>query len=108
MTCTGATPLNDPLLAIFAQLDADPPLELAKIDDDGGDGFNALITYTASYSGLHVIAATGQPFPGTLAPDRAVILVTQVSTMEIAAFGQRRTASSTRGRSSSGGVSSST
>ena len=61
---TGATPLNDPLLGVFAQLDADPPLELARIDDDGGDRFNSLITYTATYTGLHVIAATGQPFPG--------------------------------------------
>jgi serralysin len=57
---TGATPLSDPLLALFTDPEGDG-FALETIDDDGGDGLNSLLTITAGYTGTHVLGvqATG-------------------------------------------------
>ena len=54
---TGATPLTDPLMALFTDPEGDGFTQSA-IDDDGGDGLNSLLTITAAYTGTHVIGVT--------------------------------------------------
>src|SRR5688500_6691360 len=46
---SGAKPLSDPLLALFTDPEGDG-FELDTIDDDGGDGFNSVLTFTATYT----------------------------------------------------------
>ena len=57
---SGATPLSDPLLALFSDPEGDG-FALQTIDDDGGDGLNSLLTITAAYTGTYVLGvqATG-------------------------------------------------
>jgi len=50
---TGADPLTDPLLRLFAP---DGVTQVA-VDDDGGTRTNSLLTYTATTTGQHVIRA---------------------------------------------------
>jgi serralysin len=55
---SGTTPLVDSIVALF-----DGSLTtLLAFDDDGGSGRNALLTYTATFTGLHVIDV--EAFPG--------------------------------------------
>ncbi len=59
---TGANPLGDTYLYVI-----DDTLTVAGIlaeDDDGGDGVNSLITYTATYSGLHYVGVGAYPGSG--------------------------------------------
>ncbi|MDQ8754817.1 M10 family metallopeptidase C-terminal domain-containing protein [Sphingosinicella sp. LHD-64] len=59
---TGANPLGDTFLYVI-----DDTLTTAGIladDDDGGDGVNSLITYTATYTGLHYIGVGAYPGSG--------------------------------------------
>jgi serralysin len=62
---SGAKPLSDPLLALFTDPEGDG-FELDTIDDDGGDGFNSLLTFTATYTGTYVLGvqATGAAVSG--------------------------------------------
>ena len=65
---TGATPLPDSLLRLVADTNrngvfgdqGDPDVEgdedVVIFDDDGGDGLNSMITYTATYTGNHQFA----------------------------------------------------
>ena len=52
---SGGTPLPDTFLYIVDNTFTN----LLAFDDDGGAGVNSLITYTATYTGLHVIAVEG-------------------------------------------------
>lgn len=59
---TGTSALTDPFLYVI-----DNTLTSAGIlatDDDGGDGINSLLTYTASYTGTHYIGAAAYPGSG--------------------------------------------
>jgi hypothetical protein len=59
---TGASALADTFLYVF-----DSTLTFAGLldfDDDGGDGVNSLITYTATYSGTHYIGVGAYPGSG--------------------------------------------
>ena len=55
---SGATPLADPFLVL-----RNNALVVLNTDDDGGDGINSLLTFTAAYTGVHVIDA--RAFPGS-------------------------------------------
>ena len=56
---TGADALGDTLLLLY-----DNSGDLITLDDDGGDGVNSLLTYTATYSGTHYIGAGAYPGSG--------------------------------------------
>jgi Ca2+-binding RTX toxin-like protein len=56
---TGAQALTDPFLYVFDQSES-----LLVFDDDGGDGINSLITYTATYTGVHYVGAAAYPESG--------------------------------------------
>ena len=56
---SGATPLADPFLVL-----RNNALAVVKTDDDGGDGINSLITFTAAYTGVYVIDARAYPGSG--------------------------------------------
>ena len=56
---TGADPLDDAFLYVI-----DSGFNLLDYDDDGGDGVNSLITYTATYTGTHYIGAAAYPDSG--------------------------------------------
>lgn len=59
---TGASALPDTYLYVF---DSTLSFEgLQATDDDGGDGVNSLITYTASYTGTHYLGAGAYPGSG--------------------------------------------
>jgi serralysin len=53
---TGATPLEDTLLGLF-----DQAFELVNSDDDGGQGVNSMLTFTADYSGTYYAYVAGFP-----------------------------------------------
>jgi hypothetical protein len=57
---TGADPLDDSFLYVIDNTFAN----VLGHDDDGGDGVNSLITYTATYTGLHVIGVAAYPGSG--------------------------------------------
>jgi serralysin len=48
----GDTPMADPLLFLYTNTGA-----VARFDDDGGNGINSLITFTAAYTGTYYIEA---------------------------------------------------
>lgn len=50
---TGANPLSDTFLRVY-----DSTITLLDLDDDGGDGLNSLLTFTASYTGTHYIGVS--------------------------------------------------
>jgi Ca2+-binding RTX toxin-like protein len=56
---TGADALGDPFVYVI-----DNGFNLLDYDDDGGDGINSLITYTATYTGVHYIGAAAYPDSG--------------------------------------------
>src|SRR4030095_6969481 len=58
---SGATPLADPFLVL-----RNNALAVLKTDDDGGDGINSMITFTATYTGVHVIDARAYPGSGLI------------------------------------------
>ncbi|NWG70281.1 MAG: pre-peptidase C-terminal domain-containing protein [Parvularculaceae bacterium] len=51
---SGAQPLPDTVLFLL-----DGSFNLLNLDDDGGHQFNSLLTYTATYTGLHIIDVEG-------------------------------------------------
>ncbi|WP_158766127.1 M10 family metallopeptidase C-terminal domain-containing protein [Terricaulis silvestris] len=51
---SGATPLPDTFLYVL-----NGGFGLLNFDDDGGAGVNSLVTYTATYTGLHIIGVEG-------------------------------------------------
>ena len=55
----GVSPLADSFLYLL-----DNTFTVIDADDDGGDGINSLLTYTAAYTGLHVIGAAAYPSSG--------------------------------------------
>jgi len=57
---SGATPLQDSIVALFNNTLS----TVLAFDDDGGSGTNALVTYTATYTGLHVIDVEAYPGSG--------------------------------------------
>ncbi|KAA9012998.1 hypothetical protein F4U94_16965 [Sphingobium limneticum] len=59
---SGSSPLSDTFVYLF-----DNTLSAAGLlltDDDGGDGTNSLITYTASYTGTHYLGVGAYPDSG--------------------------------------------
>lgn len=56
---SGATPLGDTFLYL-----ADSTFALINYDDDGGAGVNSLLTYTATYTGLHIVGVGAFPDSG--------------------------------------------
>jgi Ca2+-binding RTX toxin-like protein len=56
---TGADALSDTFLYVI-----DSGFNLLDVDDDGGDGTNSLITYTAAYTGAHYIGVGAYPDSG--------------------------------------------
>ncbi|WP_196221814.1 pre-peptidase C-terminal domain-containing protein [Sphingobium sp. CAP-1] len=56
---TGTNALGDTILLLY-----DDAGDLVNLDDDGGDGVNSLLTYTATYSGTHYIGAAAYPGSG--------------------------------------------
>jgi serralysin len=57
---TGADPLDDTFLYVIDNTGS----VLLDFDDDGGDGVNSLITYTATYTGTHLIGVGAYPDSG--------------------------------------------
>jgi len=57
---SGGTPLQDSIVALFDNTVS----TLLAFDDDGGSGTNSLVTYTATYTGLHVIDVEAYPGSG--------------------------------------------
>ena len=57
---SGATPLQDSIVALFDNTVS----TVLAFDDDGGSGTNSLVTYTATYTGLHVIDVEAYPGSG--------------------------------------------
>ena len=55
---SGVNPLQDTVVALFNNLGM-----FINLDDDGGSGTNSILTFTATYSGLHIIQA--QAYPGS-------------------------------------------
>jgi serralysin len=55
---SGASPLQDTVIALFNNVGT-----FINADDDGGSGTNSLLTFTATYTGLHIIQA--QAYPGS-------------------------------------------
>jgi Ca2+-binding RTX toxin-like protein len=51
---SGATPLPDTFMYVL-----NGGFGLLNFDDDGGAGVNSLVTYTATYTGLHIIGVEG-------------------------------------------------
>jgi hypothetical protein len=56
---TGASPLGDTYLYVL-----DTGFNSSLEDDDGGDGVNSLITYTATFTGTHVLGVSAYPGSG--------------------------------------------
>ncbi|MGH6952002.1 MAG: pre-peptidase C-terminal domain-containing protein [Vitreimonas sp.] len=56
---SGANPLADTFLYL-----ADGALTLIDTDDDGGFDFNSLLTYTATYTGQHIVGVGAYPGSG--------------------------------------------
>ncbi len=54
LTGSGATPLGDPVLRLYT-----PGGGIISIDDDGGAGSNALMQFTALFSGTYYLSAAG-------------------------------------------------
>ncbi|MFZ2031515.1 MAG: M10 family metallopeptidase, partial [Vitreimonas sp.] len=54
VTGAGASALSDPFLEVYG-----PSGQLLSIDDDGGDGVNALMHFTATFSGTYYLSAEG-------------------------------------------------
>lgn len=55
---------DDPLADTFLYVIDDTQAGLLAYDDDGGDGVNSLITYTATYTGVHYIGVGAYPDSG--------------------------------------------
>jgi hypothetical protein len=56
---TGASPLGDTYLYVL-----DTAFNILAEDDDGGDAVNSLITYTATFTGTHVLGVSAYPGSG--------------------------------------------
>ncbi|HEY6816676.1 MAG TPA: M10 family metallopeptidase C-terminal domain-containing protein [Croceibacterium sp.] len=56
---TGADPLGDTVLYVL-----DDAFGVLDLDDDGGDGVNSLLTYTAAYTGTYYIGVGAYPDSG--------------------------------------------
>lgn len=56
---TGATPVNDTFLEVY-----NPSAALVNFDDDGGNGINSLMTFTATATGNYTIRASSFSNPG--------------------------------------------